>query len=81
VGVVTEEHRQLRYSNIGTARRVVVIGPNPLHHHAHQSEVHMQVYIEGMCAAKGKNGFSKDREVGRCIGAGGAFDSPSGCPQ
>ena len=63
------------------ARGVVVTGPNPLHHHAHQSEVHMQMYIEGMCATKAKNGFSKDREVGRCIGAGGAFDSPSGCPQ
>ena len=27
--------------------------------HSHQSEVHMQIYIEGMCAAKAKNGFSK----------------------
>jgi hypothetical protein len=41
----------------------------------------MQMYIDGMCAAKAKNGFSKDREVGSCIGPGGAFDSPSGCPQ
>jgi hypothetical protein len=56
-------------------------GPNPPHHHAHQKEVHMQMHIEGMCAAKAKNGFSKDREVGSCIGAGGAFDSRSGCPQ
>jgi hypothetical protein len=27
-----------------------VKGPNPLHRHTHQAEVHMQMYIEGMCA-------------------------------
>jgi hypothetical protein len=36
-----------------------VKGPSPLHHHTHQSEVHMHMYIEGMCATKAKNGFSK----------------------
>jgi hypothetical protein len=27
-----------------------VKGPSPFHHHTHQAEVHMQLYIEGMCA-------------------------------
>ena len=27
-------------------------GPIPSHHHAHQAEVHMQLYIEGMCASE-----------------------------
>jgi hypothetical protein len=37
-----------------------VKGPTPLciHHHTHQAEVHMQMYIEGMCAAKTGNDFS-----------------------
>jgi hypothetical protein len=35
-----------------------VKGPVPSHHHAHQVEVHMQMYIEGMYAAKTENGFS-----------------------
>jgi hypothetical protein len=37
---------------------MVVKGPIPLHHHTHQAEVHMQMYIEGMCAAKTENDFS-----------------------
>jgi hypothetical protein len=40
----------------------------------------MQMYSEGTCAAKAKDGFSKDREIGSCIGAGGAFGSPNGAP-
>jgi hypothetical protein len=64
---------------------MVVKGPTPSHHHAHQAEVHMQMYIEGMYAAKTENDFSYatldvDRD-GSCFGAGGAFDSLSGCPQ
>jgi hypothetical protein len=48
---MAEEHQsESRYSAIGTARSGVVKGPNPLHHHTHQAEVHMQMYIEGMCA-------------------------------
>jgi hypothetical protein len=35
-----------------------VKGPVPSHHHAHQEEVHMQMYIEGMCASKTENCFS-----------------------
>jgi hypothetical protein len=29
-----------------------VKGPNPFHHRTHQAEVHMQMYIEGMCATE-----------------------------
>jgi hypothetical protein len=35
-----------------------VKGPIPSHHHTHQAEVHMQMYIEGMCAAEAENHFS-----------------------
>jgi hypothetical protein len=33
----------------------VVKGSIPSHHHAHQAEVHMQMYIEGMCATETEN--------------------------
>jgi hypothetical protein len=83
-----EAHRSTSgYSDIGTARSTVVKGSIPSHHRAHQAEVHMhmQMHIEGMCATKTKNDFSYatlgvDRD-GSCFGAGGAFDSLSGCPQ
>jgi hypothetical protein len=35
-----------------------VRGPIPLHHHTHQAEVHMQMYIECMCATKTEDDFS-----------------------
>jgi hypothetical protein len=55
--VVAEEHQQLATSKLiqcyGHCKEwggEVVEGPNPLHHHTHQAEVHLQLYIESMCA-------------------------------
>jgi hypothetical protein len=64
----------MRYSALGAARRMVVKGPNPLHHHTHQSEVHIYATVQ-------KQLPEGSHECGSCIGAGGAFDSPTGCPQ
>jgi hypothetical protein len=58
--VVTEEHRQQsrqcyrHCKQSGGGRPEPVTPPRPP-----KSEVHVQMSIEGMCAAKAKNGFSK----------------------
>jgi hypothetical protein len=58
-----------------------VKGPNPLHHHTHQAEVHMQMYIEGMCAHEVDEWILISNHASyRSTVPGGAFDSPSGCP-
>jgi hypothetical protein len=71
--MVTKVYRQCDTAlTIGVARRVVVKGPSPSDHHAHQSEVHiyMQMYRRARVSPATPS----------CgIGAGGAFDSPSGC--
>jgi hypothetical protein len=64
----------------------VVKGSIPSHHHIHQKEVHMQLYIEGMCADEvdewifinGQKLLASGQE--RCVRL--AVGAPSGrCPE
>jgi hypothetical protein len=59
-----------------------VKGPNPLHHHIHQKEVHMQnVYIKTCVLSRQRESESSSAiRQATSTGPGGVFDSPSGCP-
>jgi hypothetical protein len=61
----------MRYSAIGAARRMAVVGPNPPYAIPQQSEVHMRIVQKSTCITNATQLWHRR--------AGGAFDSLNGC--